>query len=553
MIGLTLLLSLAGSARADEPDVLLEALHTWAERSVSELSIEGAPPQRSVLAAMDHDHYTGRAVFGALESESHHRKRPGRIEVVVGDDRLNSVRFRDRSNYRSLVWHITKANLPVEDVPLALERDLWLTTDASYKVAVQRWRIKSTALAGLGGEPPPPEWTPAPVIQAVASVPEPSIDADRLRQAITDTSAVLGRIEGLSYGAAEVTSVQGRYLLATSEGTRLVQPESYTALYVWCQARRADGVELDDHLQWVVSRPEDLPPLEELVAEAEAMGLGVAARLRAPVVDYYEGPVVFEGEAAGDLLRYLLPPEVQGTPPAPEPGRTWQELTRDGPRLGRRLLPEGWSVVSEPTHSGPGIVGTQTWDREGVAPRRLELVEDGYVRDLAMTRIPRHDLQVSNGHARGSVQGLWEARLSVWTVTPHRLLKPRAFDKSVDKARDAAGLDRVLVIRQLHRGREGDLPQPARAVWRLADGSEVPVAELELEGVDRRTLRDMEAASGLQAHAYLSAWQAGSRVGRSTGLPSTLVGPASILVLDMEAVFPGPDERPWVLEPPPLE
>ncbi len=139
----------------------------------------------------------------------------------------------------------------------------------------------------------------------------------------------------------------------------------------------------------------------------------------------------------------------------------------------------------------------------------------------------------------------------MWTVTPERLLKPRAFAKAVDKARSAAGLDRVLVVQRLHRGREGDLPQPAQAVWRGADGVEEPAAELELQGVDRRTLRDMTAASGLQAHAYLSAWQARARAGRTTGLPSTLIGPSSILLLDAEAVFPGPSERPWVLAPPP--
>jgi hypothetical protein len=162
-----------------------------------------------------------------------------------------------------------------------------------------------------------------------------------------------------------------------------------------------------------------------------------------------------------------------------------------------------------------------------------------------MSRVPRHDLERSNGHARGSVQGAWEARLSQWEVSPDRNLSDRAFERQVARTMKRAGLDRILVVRSLGLGRIGDLPRPSDAVWRYADGREEPVLSLQFQSVDRRALRDILAAGGgQQQHAYLAAWTLRGHADGDSGLPTVITAPERVLVGELEAVFPGPDEKP---------
>ncbi len=542
-IGPTTAFASEGDPAEAESDVLLDTLAEWAQRSFSEVSLEEGPaPGRTVFSTLDHEFYEATAVFGALVSEKGHRSRPTLVEVVVGDNSLNSSRFKKHD------WPSSMSRRPVlavDDVPLSLARDLWFSADRSYKDAVAQWRVKVAALATLGGEPPPPDWSPAPPVMAVDLSPVEPVDRDTLRNYALEASERLREVEGLRTGEVRVRTVSGRYYLATSEGTRLVQPESYAVLYAWAALLRDDGVRIFDYCQRVARTVADLPPAAEFSDEVEAMGRSVAARAGAEVVDYYEGPVVFEGTAAADFFRYLVPKEVCGTPPVPEGGKTYKQITRGGPRLGRRLLPEGWTVVDDPSREIEGLAGAYVYDREGVRGEAVTLVEDGYVRGLLMTRIPRANLQRSNGHARGSIRRGWTARPSVWEVTPERNLRSKSFDRKVARTAKESGVDRILVVRGLERGSAGKLPRPTDAVWLDTDGNEEPALSLSFQKVDRRTLRDIIATGGgQQIRPYLDSWTLNRRAGGDSGLPAAIIAPARLLVGEMEVVFPGPDEKP---------
>jgi len=549
---LLLLLALPCAVRAEtSSDVLLEALSTWAVRARDDLALSGGPPpSRTVFSAVDLQNYQARAEFGALVSETAERRRPGRVEVVVGSDALDSSRFQMQQPGFSV---LAQPSLVVEDVPLAIERDLWLTADHAYKAAVVQVQVKQAALSTLGGEAPP-DWSPAPTVVSVDLGPVPPVDQEVLRRIALEGSAALRAVAGLRTGRVEVHGWNGRFYLATSDGTRLVQPEGYVAVFASADLLRPDGVVVEDVRQWVVRTTADLPPVEELVASIAAMGLGVRARADAPVVDWYEGPVLFEGEAAADLFRYLAAPELCGTPPSPSPAQTYQQLVRAGPRLGRRLLPAGWSVVDDPSRVQPGLAGGYAFDREGVAMERVELVRDGAVRDLLMTRTPRLEMQRSNGHARGSIQDAWEAAPTRWEVSPPRNLGEGAFARQVRRSLESSGQARLLVVRALGLGRAGSLPRPTDAVWRDANGHEEPVASLQFQRVDRRVLRDIVAAGGGTRHrAYLAPWTQLSSADGDSGLPTVLTAPRQVLVAELEAVFPGADEKPNAYAMPPLE
>ena len=106
------------------------------------------------------------------------------------------------------------------------------------------------------------------------------------------------------------------------------------------------------------------------------------------------------------------------------------------------------------------------------------------------------------------------------------------------------------MVRSLRSGSPGQIPRPADAVWRLADGTEVPVLSLEFQKADRRALRDIVAAAGSQVRTYLIG--AGGRSATTAGIPQVYQGPARLLISELEAAFPGADSPPHELPPPAL-
>lgn len=531
-----------------QPHPLLPTLAEWADRAVAEYTLEGFRPYRATVALVDEESWFVEANLGAVVVDQGWRTRPGRVEVVVGDPGMDSSRWHQRSGDT-----VGRPRFVVDDVPIAVSRDLWLATDQSFKEAVGQLEVKRAALARVAGAFPPDWSAEIPVVTTADRdrgagrdevAPSRDLDVARLRDIAVRGSDRLRALGGLRSGEVKARARVGTYVLATSEGTRLVQPEDEAVVYAWADVLRDDGVHVVEAKQWVAATVGELPPADVLLTEIEALGQRVLARSHAEVVTYYEGPVVFEGDAAADLFRYLMVPEVLGTPPEPRSGRTYAQLMREEARIGRRLLDDGWSVADDPPYHH---------DREGVPAQRVELVRDGVVRDLLMSRVPRHDRATSNGHARGDVQGRWVARESVITVHPDRLLSDPRFEREVDQAMRAADLDRVLVVRGLERGRGRTLPNPTDMVWRYADGREAPGLTLDFTLDDRRVLRDVVAAGGgMRTRTYLAPHDSGGLAQGYSGLPAAIVAPGRVLVGEMEAVFPGGTLEPPVLAAPPL-
>jgi hypothetical protein len=538
-----LLLLFVPSLRAGDKaqsEILLEVMGDWAHKLVSELSLPRAPkPSRSVLACVDYTTYSAKAVFGSLVSEERQHRRPARIEVVVGDDQLNSSRFS--GGFKNVLG---TPRFVIDDVPVALARDIWVASDDAYKRAILQYLNKKMALAHQQGDPPPPDWSQSPVVVDKQIKKWPPLEEEKLRQLIIEATAQLKDFPELSYAEANIRSMQSHYHLATSLGTRLIQPSSYISLNVRAEVKKADGLQIVDQINWVVENYEDFPTKKQLLGQVKEMGQLLVLRSQAAVLDYYEGPVVFEQTATADLFRYLAAHELLGTPKSPSARQSYSKLNRRGPRIGRRLLPKGWAIEDDPALKPKGSPSGYRYDKEGARGKRVELVKDGLVADLVMSRIPRKDRQESNGHARGSVAGQWQARLSTWTVRPAHNLSDKAFAKQVERVMQEAQIDRILVIKRLMPGWAGSLPHPTLAVLRDRQGKETPVLALNFERVDRRTLRDIQATSGTQTVSYLAPWNPKGQHPTSAGLPSAIIAPKKLLISEIEAVYPGPNQKP---------
>jgi hypothetical protein len=276
---------------------------------------------------------------------------------------------------------------------------------------------------------------------------------------------------------------------------------------VYAAAR--DGARLKNVRSWVARDLAHLPSAAEMEMSLQRAIAWLKLLQDAPVSDDYLGPVLFEAEASAELFRQLLQPQVAGTPPmesAPE-GTDVDARPVPTARIGRRLLPAGWSVRDNP-RGDARLASYSIHDFDAVATRAVSLVEDGVTRDVLMSRVPRADRTQSTGHGRGMGSDRIEAMPTQITVTPARGLSTSRLRKQALRYAKAAGLPFVLVVRRIvppsmDSGFEfaftGDGPlagltAPAEVYRLYSDGREEPVRGLQFVGVDRRTLRDIVAS-----------------------------------------------------------
>ncbi len=554
------LLSLALAAAPPPVEV---ALRDEMARALTDLRLpDGAPPYLLLYDVLDGEVVTAFAEFGAAVSVDTDHYRNLRTEVRVGDY------TRDSSNFSSFGGGsgVGARRLPAEDDPTALRREIWLATDASYKGAVESLARKEAALEGQTG-PRPADYSRVPPADAPFESTGATVPAQGARMtALAETlSAALAGAPGVEVGQAITRDWQGRRLVLTSEGTRVWRATGYTVVRVEGTVRLADGTEQHDSRSWIVRRPEDLPPEAEMLAEVRDMAAWLARLPTAPKEEDYLGPVLFEGFAAQEVFSQLLTPEILGTPPETEDGQGGGGQVPTA-RIGRRLLPLGWSVTDDAA-GGVGL-GAYPSDQEGVAPRQVDLVVDGVVREVLMSRIPRSDRTESTGHGRSLGNDRRAAMPGVVRVEPRRAVSTRRIRAQALRLAAQIGHDYALVIRRLEppplSGEldivftgEGPLPgltSPYEAYRLYADGHEEAVRGLRFSGVDRRLLKDIAlAADGVGMIDTLDGPPGPGRyhIGPTGGVPVSWDVPA-ILVTEVElTTATGGDPRVLKVTAPP--
>jgi len=509
-----------------------------------------AAPYYVAYEFLDGQVATAHADSGVLLSFDDNPYRNVRVEVRVGDYQLDNSRFEGGFGVRE---GVAMKGLPADPSTIAFRRELWLATDYAYKGAAEQLSGKLSAREGR-----PEDDHPVPSFEerqglTTAPVPMPSLDSAATLNRVRELSKRVGDLPGLENAEAIGRDWVGRRVLITSEGTRAWIPTGFSVVRVEGVVRTPDGRRLRDCRWWVARTPEELPPLDEMVAEVEQMAATLEAAINAPIEQDYLGPVLFEAPAAVELFRQLLLPEVSGSPPvemAPDPYAPADSRPAPTARVGRRLLPEGWTVVDDPTRA-EGTAGAYTRDFEGVEASRVSLVENGVLKDILMSRVPRSNTHGSTGHGRGLGPDPREAMPGAITVSPARSMSDNKLRKRALNLARQADLDYVLVVKRIEPpalaedfevaftgdGPLAGLTRPLEVVRLYRDGHEEPVQPgMSFLGVDRRVLRDIAAAGGVADMVGVLDAPAGPRrhsLGAVGGLPASWSVP-SVVVTELE-------------------
>jgi TldD protein len=438
--------------------------------------------------------------------------------VVPGADELDAV---------------AAFNLPLEATPRIARRAAWLVTDAAYKEALIQMRAKQEARKAGGNRADIPGWTTEkPVVSEEAVLVAPLESLDELETRAKTLSAAFRDQPAIRDSRVSVTSYLERRWYLTTEGTNVTDTRRASGIVVAASGQADDGQLLKQYFLRYGHTAKDLPNDDELKANTKKLIESIAALQKAPVMEHYSGPVLFEGEGAVGLLRSTLAPHLGGTPVPeglnPQEAKTFGGALTD--KVGLRVLAATLSIADDPTAregAGKALIGGYKIDDEGVAAQRVDVVKDGVMKTLLTSRTPSAKNQTSNGHARRIADGgAFHGSATNLFVSGKNAIPRKALEQKLVAAAQAEGLKYGIVIRRFDdaavtsapeysrrelvamiKSTDQQLPPPVLLAYKVyPNGKEELVRGVQLAEVPIRAWKDVLGVSKeLTAYNFLAA------------------------------------------------
>jgi predicted Zn-dependent protease len=502
---------------------ILEAIEEEMTRAMTRLEIPGAPKPYSISYKITEvDVNDVSASLGATTSRRNRHFVNLEARVRVGNSQLDNGNFvvPDASELDGTATQ----TLPLEATPRIARRAAWLVTDQAYKEALIQLRAKLEARRAAGTAPPKdvPAWTDSKKVVSEDPVLVPPLETlDDLEARAKQLSSVFRDQQDLRDSRVAITSYLERRWYLTTEGTSVTDTRRASGVLIAVSGQAPDGQVLGDYYLHYGHTGKDLPSDKELSEEAKKLAKSISDLAKAPAIDKYSGPVLFEGEGAVGLVRFELAPHLGGTP-VPE-GMNPQEAKQFGgaltDKVGRPVMSPMLSVVDDPTAkdgAGKALIGGYKIDDEGVAAQKVLVIKNGILKTLLTTRTPSAKDQESNGHARRTADGgaFHGSATNLFLDAKGSLPRKSLYGKLVAAAK-ADGLDYGLVIKrfddaaitgapeftrrelvQMIKTVDPQLPPPAIVAYKVfANGKQQLVRGVQLTDVPIRAWKDVIATS----------------------------------------------------------
>jgi PmbA protein len=218
-------------------------------------------------------------------------------------------------------------------------------------------------------------------------LPSVALLEERARRAEAAGLAVKGVAKS---GGASASAGIGGMVLVTSSGFRGAYLSSGQSVSMTAIAGEGTGMERDYDFSSVLHGA-DLEAAEKVGRTA---GERTVARLNPRKVETKRVPVLFDRRVAGSLVNHLAG-AINGAAVARK-----TSFLKD--RLGERLFQHGISVVDDPLRKRG--LRSRPFDAEGVATRRLAMVEDGVLKSWFLDSATARELGLATtGHAQRGV------------------------------------------------------------------------------------------------------------------------------------------------------
>jgi TldD protein len=454
------------------------------------------------------------ANLGGILSSTRTRFRIPRLEVRVGDYKFD--------NTNSIYSGFARTGLlPIDDDYSVFRTNFWLATDGMYKAASEQMTRKRNALREIADPDKTPDFAPAPAVQLLDKTAKLELDQKHWEEVLRSASEKFDDYPDLRTSSVALRAIASTYRLVNTEGTIVRIPQNLNNIEIRAQAQSSDGSYVWNHLEFAVAAANQFPDLVVLTKAVDSISKETTALANAPIAEDYSGPVLFEQEAAAQLMASALSDAVRlHRKPLAPPGANSPEVLESvwASKLGSKVMPDWMSLVDDPgvdVSNGVALTGAYSVDDEGVKAQKVTIVDNGTLKGFLASREPVRDMNASNGHGRlpggfGSQEGvIGNLFVAVQQPTPESAMKAKLMEKVKASGAKFGLLVRRLdfpytadyeelqsLARQLQKsGYARTLSSPILAYRVYPDGREELVRGLRFKDFSAKDLRDIDAAS----------------------------------------------------------
>jgi len=387
--------------------ILFQALSDELNRNISELWLEGQEkPYYLSFRVLDSKGIEIKASLGGLLYSNDFQDRHLYVDLRVGGYQLDNSNFVCEASGFSVIESY-ETSLPIEDDYFALRQAIWLVTDGTYKRALDKIARKRAYLKNRETTDTIFDFCVVKPYEIIEPIPKLDFNKTKLNQTVVGISRIVQNLPSVFESSVILKgNVSVQYFL-DSEGAKSVRADKFYTLDIQAKARGQDGEIIEDFIGFYTKNGElDFAEIEKnLHPWAETLLL----KTKLGKTEGYSGPVLFLGQASCELFFQILG---KGVSDVRQPIFESEMLKRNivkqnlgilSGRLGKKVTPNFISVFDDPNmknYEGIPLLGSFSVDDQGVRAERVELVKEGKLVGLLMSRAPTDKIKASNGHAR---------------------------------------------------------------------------------------------------------------------------------------------------------
>ncbi|HLZ92379.1 MAG TPA: metallopeptidase TldD-related protein [Candidatus Acidoferrum sp.] len=375
-------------------DLILKVMQGELSRASASLTKSDPAPYFISYTVNDQDIAVIVGSYGSLLTDAALQRRQADVVMRVGSPALDNTHGQSRPT------GMTSGSLPLSDNPDAISRVLWELTDREYKRAAPAFlNVKTNTAVRAEEEDKSPDFSKeAPQIHAGAALKPQSFDKHAWEGEIRRLSGAFRKYPGVYYASVVLQVQNSNARLVSSEGTAIASPSASTRLIMEAETRADDGMELIRVETFQAPSAAGLPSEAELAAKIDKIAADLKDLRKAPVAEPYDGPALLSGRAAAVFFHEVLGHRLEGHRQRDEDeGQTFTK------KIDQEVLPKFLSVADDPTIpelAGVKLAGHYDYDNEGSPAQRVEVIQNGVLKNFLMSRMPIKNFGVSNGHGR---------------------------------------------------------------------------------------------------------------------------------------------------------
>ncbi len=541
---------------------IFKAFDDEMKRTVGKLKLGQHPSPYFVSFSGNESKYVDvYGAFGALDRIDNGRGRNLTVDVRVGDYKFDNSGSSSSLFYNPYDLYSSDNSMAIDDDYDSIRRSLWLLSDSRYKRAIEDLEKKKAVLNQKKIDNLPDSFIKAEPVVSVLPVERQDVDSKKWAEIVRAVSKEFRSNLGIVDCRVVYENRDNVRWFQNSEGSKNREQEFCSMLYMSATAQASDGMLVSDFALYALKKDKDMPQLEELLSEARKLSGSVIKLSKAPMVEDYNGPILFEKQAAAEFFSQTVAPHLVI---AKETAFERRNKRSEADLLGKRILPKFINITDNPlagSYRGKPLKGGYVVDDEGVRAKTVSLVEHGTLKSLCSGRTPTRGIQESNGHFRDG-----RAKVSQLFITSDSTKTPQELRDQLIQLGKESGLSHVMVARKivnpsnmsfdiesavnsiLSQGRkEIELSTPT-LLYKVSvkDGSEELVRGARFSGMTRRTWKDIESVAN-DDDAYVTS-NGFSTVGNTYNIvcPSILISEVDIVRNSHETDIPIVLERPDV-------